>query len=248
MFEKLKKLLVGDNPMHKSYNNESDVENVLTVIPFPDGRTYSGEVEGIVPHGYGRMSFPNGNVYEGEFRQGQPNGMMIIKMANGDVYEGEMKNGLKSGKGKYTWVSGQVYEGNWSDDKRNGYGVFTSSGASFTGIWVDSFLEGEGVEIGPDGYRFEGVFHKSRRVKGKITLPTGDVYEGEFQNNLPHGYGKETVVDGRVYEGYFERGLYNGYGKMIFPKGIVWIEKEDESGSIYHEEIEGHWLDGHLVD
>ncbi len=35
---------------------------------------------------------------------------------------------------------------------------------------------------------------------------------------------------------------------MILPKGIVWIEKEDESGSIYHEEIEGHWLDGHLVD
>jgi hypothetical protein len=36
----------------------------------------------------------------------------------------------------------------------------------------------------------------------------GDIYEGEFFNNKPHGMGKHTYADGEVYEGKFEKGEF----------------------------------------
>ena len=39
-----------------------------------DGSTYSGELDGGEPHGYGDLVYPDGNYYEGEFRHGERSG------------------------------------------------------------------------------------------------------------------------------------------------------------------------------
>ena len=222
MINILKKLFFGKNNTNvDSPESPSSQRGVLTVIPYPDGREYIGEVDGTIPHGRGKMTFPTGNVYEGEFRNGAPNGEMKISLSNGDTYEGEMKDGLKCGKGKYVWASGEVYIGEWADDKRNGQGQLTTpSGIVYSRKKKNSYLTGYGTETHPDGYKFEGVFESSKKVKGKESLPSGDVYEGPFQDNMAHGYGKECLVDGSVYEGYFENGQYNGHGTLITNDGI----------------------------
>jgi hypothetical protein len=66
--------------------------------------------------------------------------------------------------------------------------------------------------------------------KGTINYDKGDVYEGEFRDNEPHGIGKMTYKDGRVSEGIWENekivyegeladGKPHGKGKWIYPDG-----------------------------
>ena len=233
MFGFLKRLKRTVKKSNALENVTPSKDNVAVVIPYTDGREYIGEVEGVIPCGYGKMVFPNGNVYEGMFRDGEPNGLMTVQMSNGDCYVGEMKGGLKCGKGKYTWSAGQVYEGEWLNDKRNGQGSFTSGSTTFTGIWEDGFLMGFGTETRKDGYRYEGDFVKSEKVKGKEILPNGDIYEGDFKSNVAHGFGKEVLHDGEVYEGSFENGQYNGHGVFTTKDGV---------------KHEGTFVDGHLVE
>ena len=76
----LKKLLGMKEDISNSSVSTHSKESVLTVIPFADGRVYLGEVIGVIPNGYGKMTFPNGNVYEGIFQNGVPDGNMTITM------------------------------------------------------------------------------------------------------------------------------------------------------------------------
>ena len=76
-----------------------------------------------------------------------------------------------------------------------------------------------------EGEFFNDLFHG----KGKYTSDEGAVYEGDFVNDLPHGKGKFTWTNGNVYEGDFNNGEKNGKGKMTYPDGKV---------------EEGNWRDG----
>ncbi len=40
--------------------------------------------------------------------------------------------------------------------------------------------------------------------KGKLTLPNGDEYEGEFLDDKIHGFGKYKNTNGCRYEGYWQ--------------------------------------------
>jgi len=47
----------------------------------------------------------------------------------------------------------------------------------------------------------------------------GNSYDGELQNNEPHGRGIMRMPDGSVYEGEFVHGQFHGRGVLRFPKG-----------------------------
>jgi hypothetical protein len=53
-------------------------------------------------------------------------------------------------------------------------------------------------------------------VQGKLIFPNGDVYEGEFEKDLPHGEGKYIFSNGSVYEGEFAKGHLHGHGLFHF--------------------------------
>lgn len=44
---------------------------------------------------------------------------------------------------------------------------------------------------------------------------SGAYYEGNWENNLPHGIGKESLPDGTTYEGQFFQGLKEGCNKYL---------------------------------
>ncbi|CAJ1375448.1 unnamed protein product [Effrenium voratum] len=45
--------------------------------------------------------------------------------------------------------------------------------------------------------------------RARCIFPSGNVYEGEFQDDKRHGRGKETYADGRVYEGEYQVWFYH---------------------------------------
>ena len=49
---------------------------------------------------------------------------------------------------------------------------------------------------------------------GKLTQPSGDVYEGSFTDGIRNGEGRVTYADGSVYEGRFTADQRQGQGKF----------------------------------
>jgi hypothetical protein len=129
------------------------------------------------------------------------------------VYEGNFENGKRSGRGKAFWSdrSGQVvqYDGYWLDGERYGTGKsFTKKGVLlYEGEWCGNKREGKGKEFSC----------KTLEVK----------FEGQYRNDLRHGYGKT-----RRGWCFFQQ------GKRISAVGIqkfVQIDAEDQRCSVcYH--------------
>ena len=72
-------------------------------------------------------------------------------------------------------------------------------------------LPREGVLELAEG-KYEGLILKNRPFgTGKLTLHSGEVYEGEWNEGKMTGKGTLTSTDS-VYEGYFENGLPSGEG------------------------------------
>lgn len=62
----------------------------------------------------------------------------------------------------------------------------------------------------------------SSQSRGLRVLPNGDVYEGEFEGNLPHGHGLLTYYNGSIYSGAFQRGKKHGFGSYRWSDGNVY--------------------------
>lgn len=63
----------------------------------------------------------------------------------------------------------------------------------------------------------------------------GASYEGDLQNNEPHGRGVMRMPDGSVYEGEFVHGQFHGKGVLRFPAGR--IEGVWDQGELGEHEI-----------
>ena len=47
------------------------------------------------------------------------------------------------------------------------------------------------------------------------------MYEGEYQNDLKHGWGVYKWADGKHFEGEWMNGKQHGKGKIVMPDGKV---------------------------
>ena len=57
---------------------------------------------------------------------------------------------------------------------------------------------------------------------GRYTFySSGDIYEGEWQNDQPHGQGTYTYSCGEVFRGEYHSGKKNGLGKYRFDDGTT---------------------------
>ncbi len=66
--------------------------------------------------------------------------------------------------------------------------------------------------------------NKGKSEKGKYIWKDGKYYEGEFENNLPHGKGIKYYSNGNIlYEGNFINGKFEGKGKYIYNDGDYFI-------------------------
>ena len=197
------------------------VEEQKTTDLTARGETYDGPYLNGQRHGDGVVcTFADGSKFLGSYRHDEPSkGTLIcqeftytgtfapggkfhgsrgkLAKSNGSTYEGEFRNNLYHGSGKMTYPDSSVYTGEFREGKRHGVGTLLLGAANH---------EGDGVEkdVRPS---YSGDWRNDlREGEGTEKLPTGDVYQGHFSNNRPHGIGILKDMDGNTKEGIFRYG------------------------------------------
>jgi hypothetical protein len=85
-------------------------------------------------------------------------------------------------------------------------------------------------------------FQKNRRIKVIKKYPNGDLYEGQFLNNMRDGSGRLTTKFGDIYEGEFKEDKKDGKGTLTYQNTNTY------TGSWEQDKKSGHgvfvWQDG----
>jgi hypothetical protein len=165
-----------------------------------DHGVYKGNLLGSLANGEGVWTLPNGEIYTGHFIKGRREGSGKYKYMNGDIYEGQWNEGLRHGQGKQIFTNGDIYEGKWVFDDLHTATLQSSK-----------------------GFVFVGQINKFDPIKGKITYPNGNTYEGEIAKLKPNGQGKLVEKNKSTYIGQFQNGLFTGIGQMIASTGDQFI-------------------------
>ena len=154
------------------------------------------------------------------------------------IGEVELFTNKKCGKGEIIYSNGAREKGTYYNDEFNGWntyidkegilyvGLFNKLGLNGKGlrynkeinhIYKGDFLNGLRHGIGKDyrnNSKYEGDFRKDKKCgKGKIVFDSGDIYEGEFNDNKFNGYGHYIwFKNGHEYKGNYLNGKFHGEG------------------------------------
>jgi hypothetical protein len=170
----------------------------ISVVTFPGGDRYEGEMRDGLFSGVGVLSSVNGDRYEGAFRDDMKEGKGTLKFANGDRYTGEFHNDMMHGRGSMVYQNKGRYVGEFRNGRRHGVGTLTF----------------------PNGDRYEGAFDEDNRTgQGTYYFAEGSKYVGEFLNGKRHGKGRYEYVGGGEYVGEFRDGRKHGLGECVYPGG-----------------------------
>lgn len=197
-------------------------------------------------------------VYQGEMNRGRYHGSgKFTFLDTGDVYEGQFVDGRFQGQGLLTRRDGSYYDGNWFAGLRNGQGTHrAANGVVYEGQWLDGKQHGSGVMTWPNGVIFAGEWLEGRQVKGAITRPDGNRYEGDLDRLTPHGQGTTTWKSGDSYSGDYVRGSMTGKGTWRFFNGYYYQGDFERgqfhgSGALYTADgrilQQGNWSNGKFV-
>lgn len=181
-----------------------------------NGDTYAGKWIDGKKCGNGAMTYAaDKSVYDGEWKDDVWFGRgTLTNKTEKYLYDGMFAGGMKNGAGKCQYLNGDIYDGSYLDDRRHGDGKFRKcdDGTVYDGQWVDDVREGKGKctfdSSGADGQKlyavFEGEFSRDQiHGKGKFVDKNGS-YEGQWVNNMKHGFGRTLGTKGEVlYEGEY---------------------------------------------
>ena len=147
-----------------------------------------------------------------------------------DTEEPEETNWIKrAGKAKVTYVNGCTFEGSFDDEKiKQGAGVY---------VWMGPGEEEDEAPV--EKARFEGNYKDgAKEGLGRMTFPSGDIYEGEWKANMMTGEGSYTYkASGDIYSGSFKEGKKHGQGTYEFAKDSSILAGTWEEGQI----VSGSW-------
>ena len=117
-------------------------------------------------------------------------------------------------------LSAQCISGNC----QNGTGTYRYSATSkYTGQFKGSLRTGRGKMTLPNGANYEGQFTRGKiQGEGTMTYTNGDKYIGSWMNELPNGQGKYFFKTRERYEGRFVDGKFEGQGTMYYPDGAYY--------------------------
>ena len=94
---------------------------------------------------------------------------------------------------------------------------------------------GKGKLVLPNGFRYDGDWVNGNcHGKGRITWPDGNTYEGDIQNNHITGYGTFASSNGMVQCGTFENGTLNGASVIEYSTGLKYV------GDVVEGELTGN--------
>ncbi|CUG86032.1 Hypothetical protein, putative [Bodo saltans] len=187
---------------------------------YVDGTVFAGMYRNGLRHGVGRIRVKSsGDVVDGVYVDGKLEGLVTVTYGHGDMFIGKFRNGVPHGEGVYTQIdSGDTYTETFqrgqcvlgvlepSEDPVGELGKY-SSGLE---AWERPDWGDNGVMASPrkvctvqykatnDSYVGEWKREASgsnrrgvRQGRGRLMYhATGEVYEGEFENNMREGYGE----------------------------------------------------------
>ena len=150
-------------------------------------------------------------------------------------------------------LSAQCLSGNC----QNGTGKYRySTGAVYSGQFVNGNREGKGKLTFPNNNVYEGQFSRNRiNGEGTMTYSMGDKYVGNWFSDQPNGKGKYYFKSKERYEGDFKSGKFEGQGTMYYPDGAYYTgswknNRKNGSGKLVdaHGKItHGTWSLGKLI-
>lgn len=131
-------------------------------------------------------------------------------------YYGELDEDWdRVGTGACTSFGGVLYVGQWENDMPHGYGrMELPEGDYYEGQFLyGEFISGEVRISYADGNTFEGQVDKLREDgswdgRGKLTLASGETFEGNFKDGDPFGDFVVTDEEGNVRRGTFGEAAY----------------------------------------
>jgi len=150
------------------------------------------------------------------------------EFTDGQFYRGVLNGAAMARYGKYA-----LYVGMFKDSKKHGYGKMAysdpdhvlkwlpESEGDYEGMWENDQRHGKGHMTFSNGLRYEGNFRCDNRhnVIGTLYFNDGNVYTGNWVDNIMQGKGQYRTPEGRVYEGFFVRGMFGSDGRLLYPTG-----------------------------
>lgn len=151
------------------------------------------------------------------------NQIRIKKISKDDfsIYQGEMNiDNEKHGFGKL-YTKTNILIGTWRKNNFTGWcREIDNNGNYLEGKYIDGYANGKGIMGDLYGNKYIGDFVDSIRCgKGELTTDKF-YYNGDFMNNMMHGYGNiKFLLDGNEYEGQFKKNLIEGWGVFTWKNG-----------------------------
>lgn len=193
----------------------------ITVVEFPSGDHYEGEMDRGLMHGWGVYAQRNGDRYDGEFRDGLKEGRGTLVYASGDKYLGDFRADLRAGRGALSYQNGDRYVGEFANDMPSGRGTMLyGNGNKYAGGFRNGLRHGPGLLRFANGDIYRGEFREDERTGlGAYAFADGSEYHGEFLVGRRQGQGRYVYASGEAYEGQFQDGARQGVGVSTFPNG-----------------------------
>ena len=127
--------------------------------------------------------------------------------------------------------NGNIFDGHWNENiEMEGYGKYflVKENVFAEGIWEHGELKYGRIFL-PSGEIYIGEFKNSTfNGKGKLIMPNDEIYNGDFINGEKTGNAKIIFKDGVIYEGNVKKGIINGKGNMKWKK-----EEVEYKGNFY---------------
>ena len=163
----------------------SGLENA-TRLTTDDGASYVGQVNDGQRQGLGVAEAKDGDRQAGEWKDNVLSGLGTERLSDGLSYQGQWRGGVPAGLGVRDRASDHA-EGNFAGGQMEGFGTrrnLAEPAVTLSGEWHGDALDGPGVEV----------------------LPNGERYEGQFRGGKRQGYGQVIGADGKPQSGKWEDG------------------------------------------
>ena len=169
-------------------------------------------------------------------------GFGVKTFQDGSRYMGAFVQGNRQGIGICFWKNGSRFFGEWKLDKPEGVGVFINSQSlKQQGLWKKGKLFEENPNLVT-----EKLFSVSSRIQGclagdciggkGVLMVNGDIYIGDFKNNLRHGIGICYYFNGSEYKGAWQGDKQHGNGALTYSDGRIrsgfWSENIYQGSSV----------------